>query len=108
MSRPITVGVDDSGGNAAALDAARRRSGAARLRLAAGVRPATLQIQTLVDVHRPNPVVLELPNGAPSAATVSAVARAKRMCGSISIPLTLFNGAIEHLPESGYRLVPVH
>ncbi|MFF5938058.1 hypothetical protein [Streptomyces sp. NPDC012508] len=53
---------------------------------------AALLLQALVDSHRPAGVVLELPAGPPTAATLSAVARAKRMCDSLSVPLTLVGG----------------
>ncbi|MEU9703336.1 hypothetical protein [Streptomyces sp. NPDC047981] len=56
---------------------------------------AALFIQALVDAHRPAAVVLDLPGGPASAATMSAVARAKRMCDSLSIPFTLFHRPTE-------------
>ncbi|MFF9914170.1 hypothetical protein [Streptomyces sp. NPDC013457] len=61
---------------------------------------AALLLQALVDSHRPAGVVLELPAGPPTAATLSAVARAKRMCDSLSVPLTLVDGtAARERPE---------
>ncbi|WP_406859320.1 hypothetical protein ABZO31_03070 [Streptomyces sp. HUAS MG47] len=49
---------------------------------------AALQIEALVSAHRPGSVVVELPAGTPSPATLSALARAQRMCQSLAIPLT--------------------
>lgn len=65
---------------------------------------AALLIQALVDAHRPRAVVLALPGGPASAATMSAVARAKRMCDSLSIPFTLVHGPAERMPVSRERL----
>ncbi|MFD3533290.1 hypothetical protein [Streptomyces sp. NPDC058664] len=58
---------------------------------------AALRIQDLIDAHRADDVVLELPGGPPTAATVSAVARAKKACDNASIPLTVVNGATERV-----------
>ncbi|MFG2331554.1 hypothetical protein ACGFMM_18205 [Streptomyces sp. NPDC048604] len=49
---------------------------------------AALQIEALVSAHRPSSVTVELPAGTPSPATLSALARAQRMCQSLAIPLT--------------------
>ncbi|MCT4353774.1 hypothetical protein M5362_11610 [Streptomyces sp. Je 1-79] len=62
---------------------------------------AALLLQALVDAHRPAAVVLELPAGPLTAATMSAVARARRMCDSLSVPLTLVHGPAE--PVTGSR-----
>lgn len=59
---------------------------------------AALLIQALVDAHRPRAVVLDLPGGPPTAATASAVARAKRMCDSLAIPLSVVHGPVERVP----------
>ncbi|MGW2015098.1 hypothetical protein [Streptomyces sp. NPDC001927] len=61
---------------------------------------AALLIQALVDAHRPAAVVLDLPGGPASAATMSAVARAKRMCDSLSIPFALVHRTAERAPLS--------
>jgi hypothetical protein len=50
---------------------------------------AALQVEALVSAHRPDLVVFELPTDSPSPATLSAVARTRRMCQSIGIPFTL-------------------
>ncbi|MFF8277327.1 hypothetical protein ACF05T_14640 [Streptomyces lateritius] len=50
---------------------------------------AALQIEALVYAHQPAEVTLELPAGETTPATLSAVARARRMCQSIGVPLTL-------------------
>ncbi|MFE0650845.1 hypothetical protein ACFVZH_19885 [Streptomyces sp. NPDC059534] len=50
---------------------------------------AALQIQALVQAHRPARVVIELPAADPTPATISALARAHRMCASLSIPFSL-------------------
>ncbi|MEX0167992.1 hypothetical protein [Streptomyces sp. LMG1-1-1.1] len=50
---------------------------------------AALQIQALVQAHRPARVVIELPVADPTPATLSALARAHRMCASLGITLSL-------------------
>ncbi|MGW0120412.1 hypothetical protein [Streptomyces sp. NPDC003327] len=54
---------------------------------------AALQIQLLVQTHRPARVVVALPATDPAPATLSALARAHRMCDSLGIPLTLTNAS---------------
>ncbi|MET9621774.1 hypothetical protein ABZZ37_13530 [Streptomyces sp. NPDC006464] len=49
---------------------------------------AALEIEALVAGHRPDQVLVELPSPVPSPATFSALARARRMCQSLGIPLT--------------------
>ncbi|MFC9583428.1 hypothetical protein ACFVJ8_11455 [Streptomyces yangpuensis] len=49
---------------------------------------AALQIESLVHAHRPAHVTVELPSRSPSPMTFSALARARRMCQSLGIPLT--------------------
>ncbi|MET9468445.1 hypothetical protein ABZY44_27390 [Streptomyces sp. NPDC006544] len=49
---------------------------------------AALRIEALVHAHRPSRVTIELPGRAPSPMTLSALARASRMCQSLGIPLT--------------------
>ncbi|MFE2877338.1 hypothetical protein ACFXG6_27625 [Streptomyces roseus] len=44
-----------------------------------------LQVEALVAAHRPDKVVLELPTDEPSPATLSAMARAQRMCHSLNV-----------------------
>ncbi|WP_406064598.1 hypothetical protein OG462_36790 [Streptomyces sp. NBC_01077] len=48
-----------------------------------------LQIQALVQTHRPNRVVVAVPTADPTPATLSALARVDRMCASLGIPLVL-------------------
>lgn len=48
-----------------------------------------LQVQALVQEHRPSRVIIAVPAAEPTPATVSALARAHRMCASLGIPLTL-------------------
>ncbi|MEU2235169.1 hypothetical protein [Streptomyces vietnamensis] len=50
---------------------------------------AALQIQALVQEHRPARVVIVVPAADPSPATLSALARAHRMCAGLGVPLTL-------------------
>ncbi|MEU1226509.1 hypothetical protein [Streptomyces sp. NPDC005828] len=50
---------------------------------------AALQIQALVQEHRPVRVVIAVPAADPSPATLSALARAHRMCAGIGVPLAL-------------------
>ncbi|MFD7964215.1 hypothetical protein ACFV5J_25780 [Streptomyces zaomyceticus] len=50
---------------------------------------AALQIQALVQMHRPTRVVVGIPTADPTPATLSALARAHRMCASLGIPLAL-------------------
>ncbi|MEU7293665.1 hypothetical protein AB0A76_10735 [Streptomyces exfoliatus] len=48
-----------------------------------------LQIQALVQAHRPVRVVITVPTADPTPATLSTLARAHRMCASLGIPLAL-------------------
>ncbi|MER7623194.1 hypothetical protein [Streptomyces sp. NPDC126503] len=50
---------------------------------------AALQIQALVQSHRPARVVIDLPTADPTPATLSALARAQRMCAGLGIPISL-------------------
>ncbi|MER7949656.1 hypothetical protein ABTY59_19925 [Streptomyces sp. NPDC096079] len=50
---------------------------------------AALRIQALVQEHRPARVVIAVPAADPSPATLSALARAHRMCAGLGVPLTL-------------------
>ncbi|MGW4161831.1 hypothetical protein [Streptomyces sp. NPDC004788] len=50
---------------------------------------ATLAIEVLVRAHKPRGLVLRIPSGEPTPATLSAVGRARRMCASLGIPLDL-------------------
>ncbi|MFD4317043.1 hypothetical protein [Streptomyces sp. NPDC058548] len=50
---------------------------------------AALQIQALVQMIRPTRVTVAVPTADPTPATLSALARAHRMCASLDIPLTL-------------------
>ncbi|MER5965098.1 hypothetical protein [Streptomyces sp. NPDC002057] len=50
---------------------------------------AALQVQALVQTHRPTRVVIAVPTVDPTPATLSALARAHRMCLSLGIPLAL-------------------
>lgn len=59
---------------------------------------AALQIEALVAAHRPDRVVLELPADGPSPATLSAMARAQRMCRSMDVAFAV-TGADVHLRE---------
>ncbi|MFD5620658.1 hypothetical protein [Streptomyces yangpuensis] len=58
---------------------------------------AALQIESLVHAHRPARVVVELPSRSPSPMTFSALARARRMCQSLGIPLAA-TGPGEQVP----------
>ncbi|MBZ9599699.1 MULTISPECIES: hypothetical protein [Streptomyces] len=58
---------------------------------------AALQIESLVHAHRPAQVTVELPSRSPSPMTFSALARARRMCQSLGIPLTA-TGPGEEVP----------
>lgn len=49
---------------------------------------AALEIEALVASNRPGQVLVELPTPTPSPATLSALARAHRMCESMGIPLS--------------------
>ncbi|MFD3697048.1 hypothetical protein ACFWUZ_12985 [Streptomyces sp. NPDC058646] len=49
---------------------------------------AALQIESLVQTHRPARVTVELATRTPSPMTLGALARAHRMCRSLGIPLT--------------------
>ncbi|MFK0221185.1 hypothetical protein ACIQWN_23715 [Streptomyces vinaceus] len=58
------------------------------------------QIEALVAAHRPDRVVLELPVGEPSPATLSAIARAQRMCRSLDVTFEVTGGAHVHIQEA--------
>lgn len=60
---------------------------------------AALQIEALVAAHRPDRVLLELPTDEPSPATLSAMARAHRMCRSLNVAFTV-TGADLHFQET--------
>lgn len=49
---------------------------------------AALEIEALVSAHRPGRVLVELATPTPSPASLSALARARRMCQSFGIPLS--------------------
>ncbi|MET9378650.1 hypothetical protein ABZX98_31700 [Streptomyces sp. NPDC002992] len=48
---------------------------------------AALAIEALVFAHRPSRVLVELATPTPSPASLSAIARARRMCQSLGIPI---------------------
>ncbi|KOX36549.1 MULTISPECIES: hypothetical protein [unclassified Streptomyces] len=50
---------------------------------------AALEIEAIVSAYRPLRVFLEFPSPAPSPASYSALARARRMCASLGIALTV-------------------
>ncbi|MFF0201404.1 hypothetical protein [Streptomyces sp. NPDC005017] len=50
---------------------------------------AALEIEALVHAHRPRQVVVQVPAGEPTPATLSTVLRAHRMCAGLGVPLTL-------------------
>ncbi|MFF0558694.1 hypothetical protein ACH4ZU_29230 [Streptomyces sp. NPDC020472] len=54
---------------------------------------AALQIETLLLAHRPRLVRMQLPTADPSPASLSALARARRMCEGLGIPLTVVGPA---------------
>ncbi|MEU8779630.1 hypothetical protein [Streptomyces sp. NPDC048606] len=49
---------------------------------------AALEIEALVQAHRPRRVVIELPTADPSPMTLGALGRVHRMCRSLSVPVT--------------------
>ncbi|MEV6583260.1 hypothetical protein AB0M92_34455 [Streptomyces sp. NPDC051582] len=64
-----------------------------------------LQIEALVAAHRPDQVLLELPTAQPSPATLSAMARAQRMCRSLNVAFTV-TGADVQLQEARDQAPP--
>ncbi|MGW0120628.1 hypothetical protein [Streptomyces sp. NPDC003327] len=50
---------------------------------------AALEIEALVAAHRPRRVHVELASAEPSAASLSALARLRRMCEGFGIPVVL-------------------
>ncbi|WP_206310846.1 hypothetical protein [Streptomyces sp. A1547] len=63
---------------------------------------AALRIEALVAAHRPDQVLFELPTDEPSPATLSSIARAHRMCRSLSVAFTLTGTHVQLLesPDS--------
>ncbi|WP_030326478.1 hypothetical protein [Streptomyces flavochromogenes] len=54
---------------------------------------AALETETLVHAHRPRIVQLKVVGSHPSPASLSALARARRMCTSLGIPLAVVGPA---------------
>ncbi|MFJ8132371.1 hypothetical protein [Streptomyces hydrogenans] len=54
--------------------------------------PAVLRIHALVAAHRPRRVRLRLSSEHPGPATLSALARARRLCDALGVPLTAVAG----------------
>ncbi|MEU6878866.1 hypothetical protein [Streptomyces sp. NPDC046712] len=54
---------------------------------------AALQIETLLLAHRPRLVRMQLATADPSPASLSALARTRRMCEGLGIPLTVVGPA---------------
>ncbi|MFH9725994.1 hypothetical protein ACH4M4_23975 [Streptomyces sp. NPDC017254] len=65
----------------------------------AGRAAAALQVEMLLYAHRPRHVRLRLPTSAPSPASLSVIARARRLCEGLGIPLTVV-GAAESAPPT--------
>lgn len=61
---------------------------------------AALQIEALIAAYRPARVVIELTSTPPSLATLSAIARAKRRCEGLDVPLTLVGTAAGPVPTT--------
>ncbi|UQW99408.1 hypothetical protein [Streptomyces sp. RerS4] len=66
---------------------------------------AALEVEALVQAHRPLRVAIELPKTDPSPMTLSALGRVHRMCQSLGVPLTV-TGPGEHAPPLPLRLDP--
>ncbi|MFF5707332.1 hypothetical protein ACFY7H_33325 [Streptomyces sp. NPDC012794] len=67
---------------------------------------AALRIEALVAAHRPARVLLELPTGDPTPATLSALARTQRMCRSLGVAFTVSD---THPPSQPIRTAgPAH
>ncbi|MFF4173322.1 hypothetical protein [Streptomyces sp. NPDC001744] len=62
---------------------------------------AALEIEAIVSAYRPARVFLEFPSACPSPASFSALARARRMCASLGIPLTASGPAAAPLQAPG-------
>ncbi|MFI6150830.1 hypothetical protein [Streptomyces sp. NPDC051109] len=60
-----------------------------------------LQIEALVAAHRPDHVLLELPTAQPSPATLSAMARAQRMCRSLNVAFAVTGADVRIEGERG-------
>ncbi|GEB62115.1 hypothetical protein [Streptomyces gardneri] len=61
---------------------------------------ASLELEMLLFTHRPHHVRIQLPTSDPSPASVSVLARARRMCEGLGIPLTVVGPAAPHPPRS--------
>ncbi|MFB6837642.1 hypothetical protein [Streptomyces sp. NPDC056361] len=57
---------------------------------------AAVEVQALVLAYRPECLRVELHPGRPSPATLSVLARTRRLCGALGIPLVL----VEPLPTA--------
>ncbi|MFD7325656.1 hypothetical protein ACFV9D_32010 [Streptomyces sp. NPDC059875] len=55
---------------------------------------AALQIEGLLFTYRPRHVRVQLPSADPSPASLSALARARRLCEGLGIPLTVVGPAL--------------
>lgn len=60
---------------------------------------ATLETEALVHAHRPRLVQVRLDGTDPSPASLSALARARRTCANLGVPLTVV-GATTAQPEA--------
>ncbi|MFF9909924.1 hypothetical protein [Streptomyces sp. NPDC013457] len=62
---------------------------------------ASLETEALVHAHRPRHVRVQLPTRDPSAASLSALTRARRLCEHLGIPLTVVGPARLSTPDPG-------
>ncbi|MEU3607412.1 hypothetical protein AB0E83_18500 [Streptomyces sp. NPDC035033] len=67
---------------------------------------AALRIEALVAAHRPRRVRLVLPSDRPAPATLSALARARRMCEGLGVPLTAGSPGTADAPGTAPGLPP--
>lgn len=66
---------------------------------------ATLEIEMLLFTHRPyGRVRVQLPTVDPSPASLSVLARARRLCGLRGVPLTVVGPPEPGRPSSGRRV----
>uniref|UniRef100_UPI003F491CCF hypothetical protein n=1 Tax=Streptomyces sp. CA-141956 TaxID=3240051 RepID=UPI003F491CCF len=58
-----------------------------------GRAAAALEVETLLFAHRPQRLQIQLPAAEPTSAALSVLARVRRLCEGLGIPLTVYGPA---------------